>query len=244
MGANQHIQETEPDRLRWYTRARRIPKLIGKTASGEHLPGGPYTVTQFVGGALVLVGMNFTRPLWGGNGLGDYLVIALVATVVVIALKFVRTAGRNPALVIAGRAAGIIAPSYGRQGGAPIKTPRGQKLTSRVNVDLAPASLTRTPSPAAAGSQRFHALVPRRGAPSVPPIPPIPPIPVAADAPSRPLPNPRRQILTVRSRPAHPNETAAVVTATSPSPQSAPLAASGRRTRLEQLVAAATEGAS
>lgn len=241
MGANQHIQETEPDRLRWYTRARRIPKLIGKTASGEHLPGGPYTVTQFVGGALVLVGMNFTRPLWGGNGLGDYLVIALVATVVVIALKFVRTAGRNPALVIAGRAAGIIAPSYGRQGGAPIKTPRGQKLASRVNVDLAPASLTRTPSPAAAVAQRSHTPVLRRGAPSVPPIPPIP---VAADAPNRPLPNPRRQILTVRSRPAHPSETAAVVTAMSPSPQSAPLAASGRRTRLEQLVAAATEGAS
>lgn len=233
MGSNQYAQETEPDRLRWYTRARRIPKLIGKTASGEHLPGGPYTVTQFVGGALVLVGMNFTRPLWGGNGLGDYLVIALVAAVVVIALKFVRTAGRNPALVIAGRAAGIIAPSYGRQGGTPIKTPRGQKLASRVNVDLTPPNRIRTPAqaPALVSTQRSHAPTQPQHAP---------PVSAAADALKRPSPNPRRQILTVSSRPAHPTGTATVgITAAAPSQ-----AAHGRRTRLEQLVAAATEGAS
>ncbi|MDN5766104.1 MAG: hypothetical protein L0H78_09835, partial [Humibacillus sp.] len=138
MAASQDTSFTEPDRLRWYTRARRIPKLMGRTASGGTLIGGPYTLTQFVGGAIALLTMNLTRPLWGGNGLGDYLVIALVVAVVVFALKFVRTAGRNPLLVAAGRAAGAVAPSYGRQGGRAITTPHGQRLASMVNVDLTP----------------------------------------------------------------------------------------------------------
>lgn len=38
--------------VRVYTLAMRFPRMVGKGFNGERLPGGPYTVPQFVGGGL------------------------------------------------------------------------------------------------------------------------------------------------------------------------------------------------
>lgn len=38
--------------VRIYTLAMRFPRMVGKGFNGERLPGGPYTVPQFVGGGL------------------------------------------------------------------------------------------------------------------------------------------------------------------------------------------------
>lgn len=39
--------------IRVYTLAMRFPRMIGKGFNGERLPGGPYTLHQFVGGGLI-----------------------------------------------------------------------------------------------------------------------------------------------------------------------------------------------
>lgn len=38
---------------RVYTMALRFPRMVGKGFNGERLPGGPYTVAQFIGGGLI-----------------------------------------------------------------------------------------------------------------------------------------------------------------------------------------------
>ena len=38
--------------VRIYTLAMRFPRMVGKGFNGERLPGGPYTVPQFVGGGM------------------------------------------------------------------------------------------------------------------------------------------------------------------------------------------------
>lgn len=39
--------------VRVYTLAMRFPRMVGKGFNGERLPGGPFTVPQFVGGGLI-----------------------------------------------------------------------------------------------------------------------------------------------------------------------------------------------
>lgn len=39
--------------IRVYTLAMRFPRMVGKGFNGERLPGGPYTVPQFVGGGMI-----------------------------------------------------------------------------------------------------------------------------------------------------------------------------------------------
>lgn len=39
--------------VRVYTMALRFPRMVGKGFNGERLPGGPYTVHQFIGGGLI-----------------------------------------------------------------------------------------------------------------------------------------------------------------------------------------------
>ena len=66
----------ETDVVRFHTRGVRFPRLIGKTADGTRLPGGPYTITQVVATVTIFIVGQWTRPVWGGNGLaGDYLVL-------------------------------------------------------------------------------------------------------------------------------------------------------------------------
>lgn len=49
--------------VKWYTRARKFPTLIGKTPDGTRLPGGPYTITQVLVGAALAV-LLASPPWW------------------------------------------------------------------------------------------------------------------------------------------------------------------------------------
>ena len=69
---------------KFYTSARKIPQLIGVTPTGEKIPGGPYTVTQFALGILVLVLGFVTRPIWGSGDIFSEILILLAVTVGVI----------------------------------------------------------------------------------------------------------------------------------------------------------------
>lgn len=64
---------------RFYTAARKFQQLIGVTPAGEAIPGGPYTVTQFIVGIVVLVLGFLTRPLWSQGAITDVLFIAVAA---------------------------------------------------------------------------------------------------------------------------------------------------------------------
>lgn len=65
---------------RFYTRSRRFPRLIGRLHDGTRIPGGPYTVTQGVVGAVLLILGLATRGLWGtGTILLDIPIVLLAA---------------------------------------------------------------------------------------------------------------------------------------------------------------------
>lgn len=64
---------------RFYTAARKFQQLIGVTPAGEAIPGGPYTVTQFIVGIVVVVVGFISRPLWTQGAITDVLFIAAAA---------------------------------------------------------------------------------------------------------------------------------------------------------------------
>ncbi len=74
MSTQNHVQTG-----RFYTAARKFQQLIGVTPAGETIPGGPYTVTQFIVGIVILVLGFLTRPLWSQGALTDVLFIAVAA---------------------------------------------------------------------------------------------------------------------------------------------------------------------
>ena len=52
MALNTQMTEMGCRAVRVYTLAMRFPRMVGKGFNGERLPGGPYTVPQFVGGGM------------------------------------------------------------------------------------------------------------------------------------------------------------------------------------------------
>lgn len=69
--------------VRVYTMALRFPRMVGKGFNGERLPGGPYTIHQFLGGGLIfgLSGISaYYVPVV--NPLINLLIGALLALIV------------------------------------------------------------------------------------------------------------------------------------------------------------------
>lgn len=124
-------EETEV--VKWYTRARRFPQLIGKTHDGTPLWGGPYTYTQvIVGVGILIVGVK-TTSLWGHFGLiGNALLLLSVAYGVVLLVGRLPIGSRNPLSVGAGALRAWSAPGLGRQGGTPVRARRPTRVTRSV----------------------------------------------------------------------------------------------------------------
>lgn len=70
--------------LKWYTRARRFPQMIGRTPDGTRIPGGPYTYTQVGVAVAVAILLSRTTWLWARGSL--LLNAALFLTICVAAL--------------------------------------------------------------------------------------------------------------------------------------------------------------
>ncbi|MGH3357429.1 MAG: hypothetical protein ACRDO7_01410, partial [Nocardioidaceae bacterium] len=67
----------DPMVARFWTRARRFPRLIGKSVNGERIPGGPYTTAQAIGGFLTVWLLWESRPVWEqGNIIAELMFIA------------------------------------------------------------------------------------------------------------------------------------------------------------------------
>jgi len=78
--------------VKWFTRARRFPKLIGKTHEGTPIPGGPYTITQVVVGAILFA--LLVMPPWPWAVFGNIFLNAGVFFLVVVGGVFL--SGRLP----------------------------------------------------------------------------------------------------------------------------------------------------
>jgi len=123
------------ERVKWFTLARKFPQLIGRTPDGARIPGGPYTITQAVGGLIVLVVGYYSMGLWANFGvLGNYTLLLSLTAAVIFGLGRIPLGARNPAAIGLGAFRAVAAPQRGRLRGRPVRIRRPRKLTQRVVI--------------------------------------------------------------------------------------------------------------
>lgn len=132
---------------KFYTKARRIPMLVGKLPSGGRIWGGPYTITQVGAGAVVAFALWRTAPLWAQLG-GFMNIVVAVGLVVgtVWATGKLPSSGRNPLSFVMD--AMNLTSSPGRLVGGQVTLPKPRVLTHRVMV-VVPAATTAPLPPSA-----------------------------------------------------------------------------------------------
>lgn len=185
------------DIVKWYTRARKFPQLIGRTPDGMKLWGGPYTITQACGfGVVLFVGLN-TMSLWASFGfVGNFVVLGAVAAGVVFGLGRIPVGSRSPLSVANGAWKAVSSPQHGRLGGRPVRIRRPHRLQHSVLVQMdplptpssAPKPATETTQPAEQPQHSRRLLPTRLSRPEAPaPQPDVAeptPAPQAADIPA------------------------------------------------------------
>ena len=138
-----------------FTKARNFPQLIGKAPDGKKIPGGPYTLTQFVGAGVVGGLLWLTSSIWARGGTITNVAIFLGLTGGTLwALGRLPQGARSPVSVIRGIAravTGSMAPA--KINGAPVRSTRPHAVRGTVIivdlpatpnlVDAAAAELTR-----------------------------------------------------------------------------------------------------
>ena len=138
---------------KFYTKARRIPMLVGKLPSGGRIWGGPYTITQVGAGAVVAFALWRTAPLWAQLGGFMNIVVAVGVVVgVVWATGKLPSSGRNPIALVMD--AINLTSSSGRLVGGQVALPKPRLMTHRVMVVLPPQPVgSARPAPAARPGQ-------------------------------------------------------------------------------------------
>lgn len=141
------------DYRRWYTLARRFPKLIGKLPDGVPIWGGPYQIRQVVAFAATAAVMVWTIPVWARFGAINNagILIFVVAGVVVMVGRW-PIGARNIVSATLGWILLITAPRWGRyrdkwSRSVPRWAPPRYRPVSRTVVAL-PAVTQPLPAPA------------------------------------------------------------------------------------------------
>lgn len=143
-------RDESPEIVKWYTRARKFPQLIGKTPDGAKLWGGPYTYTQVVGASVVLVVGLKTISLWGSFGLvGNALVVLGAAYGTALLLGRLPLGSRNPISVASGILRALSVPAQGVLAGNPLHIRRPHRTRTRLIIRHAVPAGTAIPAPAA-----------------------------------------------------------------------------------------------
>jgi len=187
--------------VKWYTRARRFPQLIGKTPDGATIWGGPYTYTQVIAGVAFIVIGSKTTWLWGHFGLiGNALILLGCAYGLVVLLGRLPIGSRNPISVGFGAIRALSSPTQGHLGGAKVRIRRPRPSRSRLVInhdapslaDIQQRSANPTPPVPARPSSRHRIPLPRWSRPA-PPQPPTA-APTSSATRLRPVPatTPRR----------------------------------------------------
>lgn len=121
--------------VKWYTRARRFPQLIGKTPDGATIWGGPYTYTQVIAGVAFVVIGSKTTGIWGHFGLiGNALILLGCAYGLVLLLGRLPIGSRNPISVGAGAIRAFSSPAQGHLGGVPVRIRRPRPTRTRLII--------------------------------------------------------------------------------------------------------------
>lgn len=121
--------------VRWYTRARRFPQLIGRTPDGTQIPFGPFTFTQVIGIGVFLFVAVKTVDLWGQFGLiGNVFVGATATFGIGFALGRIPIGARNPLSLAVGTLNAFTAPHTGTVSGRPVRTKAPHRVHSEVVI--------------------------------------------------------------------------------------------------------------
>lgn len=115
--------------LKWYTRARKFPQLIGRTPDGTRIPGGPYTYTQVAAGVVTAVVLAQTTWLWAHGGLILNATIFIGATVGAVFAAGKLTPGMRNPIVLASGALNLMSSGY-RLDGTAIRNPKPNSATA------------------------------------------------------------------------------------------------------------------
>ena len=118
----------EPEIIRNFTNARKIPKLFGRFRDGTMLFGGPYTLPQLATAFVVFLGVFLTRGLWGAGNLFSDLLISVLATAIAVYLAArIPVTNRSAFSYIDGFVTAISAPRMGKRSQRPVRlTPAHQ----------------------------------------------------------------------------------------------------------------------
>ena len=137
-------RDEEREVARFYTRSRRFPKFIGRLHDGTKIPGGPYTLTQGVVMAIVLVVALMTQSVWGtGSPIVDIPVAAFVSWGAAWGAGRIPATRRNLLSIITSGMSAMTRPAAGREPGVTI--PVGPPHFPGGGTTIAePVSATRT----------------------------------------------------------------------------------------------------
>jgi hypothetical protein len=128
--------------VKMFTKARNFPQLIGKAPDGKKIPGGPYTLTQFVGAGIAGGLLWLTSSIWAHGGTITNIAIFLGVTGGTLwALGRLPQGARSPVSVIRGIAravTGAMAPA--KINGAPVRSKRPHAVRGTVIIVDPPAT--------------------------------------------------------------------------------------------------------
>lgn len=182
---------------RCYTKARRAPLVHGVVRSVNggpnfRLPFGPYTLTQLAAIVLSVGLLILSRPIWGGHGLGDVLVLLIGPFGAAFAMRHLHIDGRNPAAAAASVVLMLASPRWGRVHGRPLRPVRAERDTPRVTLAHPDVDDTPPPAPAPARAPQPHRPAAQTALPAA--TRPLTPAPMASGV---------QALLSRRTPPAH-----------------------------------------
>ena len=159
-------KQTQTEVARFYTRSRKFPRLIGRLHDGTKIPGGPYTVTQGIVAAIMLVLGLTTRGLWGmGSILIDIPIVLLVAWGGAWGAGRLPATRRNVASILLGALGAVFSPAAGKyqEQTVRLRPPHFAGGTTTISGATATSTTTRpqtaTASPAAIAPTPASAVV-------------------------------------------------------------------------------------
>ena len=153
MSTNASASDADGEHLvgRCYTAARRYPLQVGRFSNGGRIPGGPYTMTQLAVMIGVFVVLVVTRPLWGGFGLLDALVVLVVPYAAGWGICRVQIDHRNPLAAVASLAGVALSAPAGKMHGRPVRPRPAHLVAPVVTVHVQPPAPGPAVAPAAVG---------------------------------------------------------------------------------------------
>lgn len=131
-----------PETARFFTAARRFPKLLGKLPDGTRIWGGPYTLLQGIVLVVVAAVALVTKPMWS---FGSFIIDIPVAAAFAIGLGLL--AGRIPTqrrnILTVGMSAlhAISSPAEGRRNGRKVTIRTPHRVQCDAVIDWSPDEL-------------------------------------------------------------------------------------------------------